>query len=240
MVMLAGDIARINGLTSVIEFLISSDPFLLMLTPLADMRSTSAWYPGDKPLDEKTLVRAVQTGDLAAFNHLVLAYQDMLYQHAYAMLGERRAAEDITQEAFIKAYRGMPRFRGGSLRAWLLKIATNACYDELRREQHRVTGEEWAVNEDGEEIEPLESLNSPDPSLEDMVERGELRQALDHALARLPKEYRAVAVIVDVLGFDYTEAAASLGVPIGTVKSRLARARQGLRRHLLRTPELVV
>lgn len=203
------------------------------------MRTTPAWRPKDSLFDEKTLIAAAQRGDLAAFDQLVLRYQDMLYQHVFGILGERFIAEDIAQEAFIKAYRGMPRFRGGSFRAWLLRIATNACYDELRRQRRTVQGEDWAVNDDGEEMEPLDSLDNPGPSLEEQVERGEVRRALEQGLLRLPAEYRATAIIVDVLGFDYAEAAQSLGVPVGTVKSRLARARQGLRRYLLRTPELV-
>lgn len=203
------------------------------------MTTTPVWRPGESLSDEKTLISIAQSGDLAAFDQLVLRYQDMLYQHVFGILGERFIAEDITQEAFIKAYRGMPRFRGGSFRAWLLRIATNACYDELRRDRRRVQGEDWAVNDDGEEIEPLDSLDNPGPSLEERVERGEVRRALEQALLRLPAEYRATAIIVDILGFDYAEAAQSLGVPVGTVKSRLARARQGLRRYLLRTPELV-
>lgn len=213
---------------------------LRMIAPLADMRETTALRPGDNPHDENSLIATAQRGDLAAFNELVLAYQDMLYQHVFGILGERFLAEDVTQEALIKAYRGMPRFRGGSFRAWLLRIATNACYDELRRERRQVQSEAWSVSDDGEEIEPLESLESPGPSLEERVERDEVRRALEQGLLRLPVEYRAAAFIVDVLGFDYAEAAESLGVPIGTVKSRLARARQGLRRFLLRTPELVV
>ncbi len=211
-----------------------------MMNPVTDMRTTTSLRPGDSLPDESSLIAIAQRGDLAAFNQLVLRYQDMLYQHVFGILGERRAAEDITQDALIKAYRGLPRFRGGSFRAWLLRIATNACYDELRRERRRVQGEEWAVNDDGEEIEPLESLYAEDGSLEELVERSEVRRALEQGLARLPEDYRAVVIIVDVLGFDYIEAAASLGVPLGTIKSRLARARQGLRRYLLRTPELVV
>ena len=210
-----------------------------MITPVLDMSATPAWRPGESLPDEKTLISIAQSGDPAAFDQLVLRYQDMLYQHVFGILGERFIAEDITQEAFIKAYRGMPRFRGGSFRAWLLRIATNVCYDELRRERRRVQGEDWAVNDDGEEMEPLDSLDNPGPSLEERVERGEVRRALEQALLRLPAEYRATAIIVDILGFDYAEAAQSLGVPVGTVKSRLARARQGLRRYLLRTPELV-
>lgn len=217
----------------------STDRFL-MIAPLADMRTTTALRSNHSLPDENSLIATAQRGDLVAFNQLVLRYQDMLYQHVFGILGERRAAEDITQEALIKAYRGMPRFRGGSFRAWLLRIATNACYDELRRERRRVQGEEWAVNDDGEEIEPLESLYAEDGSLEELVERSEVRRVLERGLARLPEDYRAVVIIVDVLGFDYTEAATSLGVPLGTIKSRLARARQGLRRFLLRTPELVV
>jgi len=183
-------------------------------------------------MDESALIQSAKSGDHEAFNRLVLAYQDMVYNHAHAILGESDSAEDAVQETFIKAFRGLKGFRGGSFRAWLLRIASNTCYDELRRSNHRQEVDDWQIGEDGEEYELLELLPSPELSLDAQVEQRELMAAVQRGLQRLPVEYRAAAVIVDVLGFDYAEAAASLGVPVGTVKSRLARARQGLRQYL--------
>lgn len=88
-------------------------------------------------MDEKALIQDALQGDLDAFNRLVLAYQDRVYNQAYRVLGESQAADDATQEAFISAYKNLRSFRGGSFRAWLLRIVTNACYDELRRRKRR-------------------------------------------------------------------------------------------------------
>jgi RNA polymerase sigma-70 factor (ECF subfamily) len=90
-------------------------------------------------MDEVELIQYAQKGDLDAFNRLVLAYQDMVYNQAYRVIGESDAAEDATQEAFISAYRKIHTYRGGSFKAWLLRIVTNACYDELRRRKRRPT-----------------------------------------------------------------------------------------------------
>ncbi len=190
-------------------------------------------------IDENGLIQSARLGNLDAFNQLVLAYQDLVYQHSLFILGEREAAEDITQEVFLRAYRSIGRFRDGSLRAWLLKIATNACYDELRRlKRHPVQSLEWG--EDCEdEPDPADHLSGFELTTEQHVEQAELNTVIQRCMAELPAEYRSVAVLVDLLGFDYAEAAASLGIPQGTVKSRLSRARQGLRRKLLRTPEML-
>jgi RNA polymerase sigma-70 factor (ECF subfamily) len=190
-------------------------------------------------MDETTLIQSARLGDLDSFNRLVLTYQDLVYHHSYSILSEREAAEDITQVVFLRAFQAMQRFRGGSLRAWLLRIATNACYDELRRQKHIPTRLATMEADDDPETDPLERVASNEPSTEEHVEQVELRLAIQRGLAELPVEYRSVAVLVDVLGFDYAEAAASLGIPQGTVKSRLSRARQGLRRRLLRSPELL-
>lgn len=183
-------------------------------------------------MDESALIQSAKSGDHEAFNRLVLAYQDMVYNHAHAILGGSDSAEDAVQESFIKAFRGLKGYRGGSFRAWLLRITTNTCYDELRRSNHRQDVDDWQVGEDGEEYELLDLLPSPELSPDAQLEQSELMAAIQRGLQRLPVEYRAAAIIVDVLGFDYAEAAASLGVPVGTVKSRLARARQGLRQYL--------
>ena len=189
-------------------------------------------------MDETMLIESAREGDLDAFNHLVLNYQDQVYHHSFSILSEQEAAEDVTQEVFIRAFRAMKRFRGGSMRAWLLRIATNACYDELRRRKH--TDNRRIIPEENEnEVDFMESIASQEASAEEQVEQVELSLAIQRGLAELPLEYRLVAELVDVLGLGYAEAAASLGIPQGTVKSRLSRARQGLRARLLRSPELL-
>ncbi len=180
-------------------------------------------------MDEPALIQAAQQGDLDAFNRLVLAYQDMLYNQAYRMMSEPAAAEDATQDAFITAFRKLGSYRGGSFRAWLLRIVTNLCYDELRRRKRRPTTPLEPLNVDDEEIESPHWLTDPGENPEEATERAELAEALQRCLDGLSPDFRAVVVLVDIQGMDYREAAQTVGKPLGTVKSRLARARMGLR-----------
>jgi RNA polymerase sigma-70 factor, ECF subfamily len=190
-------------------------------------------------MDEPALIRSAQSGDLDSFNRLVLAYQDMVYSQAFRMIGEPEAAEDVTQEAFISAFRSLASYRGGSLKAWLLRIATNACYDELRRRKRRPTTPLEPLDADEEEIESPHWLTDLGDTPEVSVERAELGQAIQHCLDGLPPEFRVVAILVDVQGMDYGEAALVLGKPVGTIKSRLARARVRLRNCLQAVWELL-
>jgi len=180
-------------------------------------------------MDEAALIQFARGGDLDAFNRLVLAYQDIVYSQAYRMMGEQEAADDAAQEAFISAFRNLSSYRGGSFKAWLLRIVTNACYDELRRRKRRPTTPLEPVDEDEEEIESPSWMADPSESPEEALSRAELGRALQRCLGDLPDEFRAVVVLVDLQGMDYTEAAQVIGTPLGTVKSRLARARLRMR-----------
>jgi len=180
-------------------------------------------------MDEVAVIEAARQGDLDSFNRLVLAYQDMVYSQAYRMIGETEVAEDATQEAFISAFRNLGSYRGGSFKAWLLRIVTNACYDELRRRKRHPTSPLDPVDEDDEEIESPRWRADPSESPEAAAERSELDKALRHCLADMPEEFRSVLVLVDIQGMDYNEAAEVVGTPLGTVKSRLARARLRMR-----------
>lgn len=182
-------------------------------------------------MDESGLIQDALGGDLNAFNALVLAHQAVAYNLAYRILGDSAQAEDATQEAFLSAYRKLRSYRGGSFRAWVLRIVTNASYDELRRRKRRpaLSLEGMGENPDGPD-DPGEFLApSGEEGPEQAAERSELARALTRCLENLPVEFRAVAVLVDVQGFDYAEAAAVVNKPVGTVKSRLARARARLR-----------
>lgn len=190
-------------------------------------------------MDETSLIQMAQAGDLDAFNRLVLIYQDALYNQAMRMLNEPDAAEDATQDAFIIAYRKIYTYRGGSYRAWLLRIVTNLCYDELRRRQRRPTTPLEPITQEDEEIESPHWLTDPSESPEESVERFELSNALQDCLSGLPEDFRAIVILVDIQGLDYTEAAESIDSPLGTVKSRLARARTRLRDCLKGYRELI-
>jgi RNA polymerase sigma-70 factor (ECF subfamily) len=180
-------------------------------------------------MDEQSLIHSAQTGDLDSFNSLVLFYQEILFNTAYRILGDENLAEDATQEAFISAFRNITSFRGGSFRAWLLRTVSNACYDELRRQKRRPTIPLEPVNKDAEEIDSPPWSADPGPSPEQLVEQGELEHAIQHCLDNLPIDFRSVVVLADIQGLDYFEVAASLRKPLGTIKSRLARARLRLR-----------
>jgi RNA polymerase sigma factor (sigma-70 family) len=180
-------------------------------------------------MDENGLIEDARHGDLDAFNRLILAYQDRVYNQAYRVLGEAQAADDATQEAFISAYKNLRSFRGGSFRAWLLRIVTNACYDELRRRKRRPTTSLEPVDDAGEDIESPHWIADPGELPEDNVLRGELGEAIQDCLDKLPIDFKVVVVLVDVQGMDYLEAAGIIGKPLGTIKSRLARGRDRMR-----------
>ncbi len=179
-------------------------------------------------MDEARMIEYALDGDLDAFNRLVLEYQDLAYNVAYRMMGDQDSAADMTQTGFISAYRKLKTFRGGSFKAWLLRIVTNACYDELRRRKRRPTVALEPVGSDDEEIESPTWLEDPGESPEDAAIRAELSQAIQHCLDDLDTDFRAVVILVDIQGMDYAEAAEASDTPLGTIKSRLARARSRL------------
>ena len=181
---------------------------------------------------EPSLILKASNGDLDAFNQLVLQYQDLAYHHAYALLGDPTQAEDATQESFIKAFQALNTLRGVSFRGWLLKIVTNSAYDLMRRAQRHPTQALYPEDENGEEVESAAWLVDPTSDVQDIVEEHERSSQIYQALDELPEAFRSVLTLIDVNDMDYTEAADVLGVPLGTVKSRLARARLQMREKL--------
>jgi RNA polymerase sigma-70 factor (ECF subfamily) len=168
--------------------------------------------------------------DLHTFNNLVLEHQDAVYRQAYWILNDPAAAEDAAQEAFLRAYRNIDRYNGGPFLPWVLRITTNYCLDQLRRRKFRKTIPLEPVDEYDEEIESPAWLRDPDASVEEMVERGQTNDHIMQCIQRLPPDYRAAVLLVDVQELDYAQAASVLGICIGTFKSRLARARAMLHR----------
>lgn len=191
-------------------------------------------------MEEQALITDALHGDIDAFNRLVLAYQDLAFNVAYRMLTDEDLAADAVQNAFISAYKNLRSYRGGSFKAWVLRMVTNGCYDELRRQKRRPTVPLDPVNrEDGEEMDSAAWLRSDDPQPEEAFDQAELEHALQHCLENLPMDFRAVVVLVDVQGMDYEEVSRSVQTPLGTVKSRLARARLKLRDCLQQFQELL-
>jgi RNA polymerase sigma-70 factor (ECF subfamily) len=175
--------------------------------------------------EEDAQVLAAAEGDLEAFNQLVLNYQDLAYNHALSILGDPASAEDAAQEGFIKAFQGMNIFRGGSFRSWLLRIVTNCAYDLMRRSHRQPAQPLYPVDEDGDESDSPSWIADPSASVQAAVEQNQLSEDIYRLMQELPEAYRSVLTLVDVYELDYLEAAQALNIPLGTVKSRLARAR---------------
>ena len=181
---------------------------------------------------EEFWIEQASNGSLDAFNQLVLKHQDAAYGQARIMLNDDWLAEEVTQDSFIKAFQSIHGFRGGSFRAWLIRIVTNTAYDVLRRSSKRPTQPLFPDDEDGEEMESPSWLADPNVSVERTVEQSEQTRSIHRALNELQDIYRNVITLIDLQDFEYEEASQALNIPIGTVKSRLARARLQLRQIL--------
>lgn len=176
--------------------------------------------------EDEALVLAARRGNLDAYNRLVRAYERQAYAVALRLTRRPELAEDATQDAFIQAYRALETFRGGSFRAWLMRIVTNRCYDMLRSATRRAA--DSLDDQMFETAPPWSSIATPDDPVS-RATQAELRRLLEGALARLPEEQKLTVVLCDVQGYAYEEAAVIMGVALGTVKSRLSRARSALR-----------
>ena len=197
--------------------------------------------------EELALVVRSQKGDRAAFNALVERYQAAVYALALRMLGDPDTAADVTQDAFFSAFRAMDTFRGASFRAWLFRIVSNGCYDSFRSRARRPTTSLEASLEDDREAPGgaattdarlPQALIDPSWDPESTALRAETVAQIQAALLKLPAEQRLALVLSDVQGFAYDEIASIMGSSLGTVKSRIFRARAHLRGLLTRDGEL--
>ncbi|MFQ3674317.1 MAG: sigma-70 family RNA polymerase sigma factor, partial [Aggregatilineales bacterium] len=187
------------------------------------------------PDDDAAAVERAREGDLEAFNELVLRHQDAAFNVAYRLLGDPDTAADMTQEALIAAYRKLDTYHGGSVRAWLLRIVSNRCLDELRRVKRHRTDYLDDLTPDSDDGAPIPSTL---PTPEQTVQQNELHRAIQDCIDALGADQRAVLVLCDVQGLSYQEIAESTQTNIGTVKSRLARARVAMRACLQASQEL--
>ncbi|MFQ5523416.1 MAG: RNA polymerase sigma factor [Acidimicrobiia bacterium] len=167
------------------------------------------------------LLSRVAEGDHAAFEEVLSAHEDRVFSVCLRILGDRDLALDATQETFFTVFRKAAQFRGDSaVGTWIYRIAVNTCYDLLRKAKRRPTS-------------PLPDHFDPsDPSAEEAIEAALLRPEIQQALAGLPQDFRAAVVLADVEGIPLPEVALILGVPLGTVKSRVFRGRRLLARTL--------
>jgi RNA polymerase sigma-70 factor (ECF subfamily) len=195
--------------------------------------------PPHKPeFDEQAVIAAAQRGSLPAFNQLILRYQGLAFNVAYRILGDTDSASDATQDGFIKAFQKLDQYRGGSFKAWMLRIVTNTCYDILRARKRRPTNSLEMESEDGDsehDARLLDPAERPDA----YVLRQELAGVIQAAIESLPLDQRTALVLADIEGLDYQEIAEVTNSALGTVKSRLSRARAKMRDMLLAQKELL-
>jgi len=184
------------------------------------------------PSHEPELIASASRGDLIAFNELVLAYQNIAYTHARNLLGDPDWAEDATQESFIKIFQKINAFRGGSFRAWMLKVVTNTSFDLYRKAVRHPEHPLHPMNDNGDEFETPYWLTDSSASVEETIQQREEHACLYQLLDELPVDFRSAITLVDIHELDYAEAGKALGIPLGTVKSRLARARLQMREKL--------
>lgn len=190
---------------------------------------TTQEYDSDAYLVERAL-----DNDLAAFEKLVTRYQSKIINYAARMLNDPEEAEDVAQEAFVKAYRSLDSFRGASsFSTWLYRIATNLCIDRVRKRK-RSPQQAYSLDEPLDKDEERGGRDVPDLSTEPtrQIEREELKQQVRQTVGQMPDKLRSVLVMCDIQGMSYEDIAKVLECPIGTVKSRLFHARADLARRM--------
>ena len=182
---------------------------------------------------ELTVIRRVQHGDVDAFGLLVTAYEKNVFNVALQMLGNREDAQDIAQEAFLKAYNSLSSFRGDSkFSSWLYRIVSNLCLDFKRRQSRRPSSSLTVEDDDGENVQLDIADESQSP--ETLLERKLTREAVRRGLAELPDEQRQILLLREIQGLSYEEIGEAMGLEAGTVKSRIFRARKKLCAYLLK------
>ena len=187
---------------------------------------------GGEAMSDKELAEKAKAGDQSAFEQLVIENQNKVYSLALRLVNDREEAADLAQEAFVKAWQGLSSFQGeSSFATWVYRLTTNVCIDHLRKKKRR-EGVEPSVSLNDEEsgwAEPAD--RESDPQL--LLERSERGKALARALAKLPDWQRRTLVLRELSGLSYQEIGDALDIDLGTVKSRIARARLSLRKILL-------
>lgn len=194
--------------------------------------------------DEEKLIARSQQGDVQAFNQLVLQYQAILFGAVFRLLGDYDTAADVTQDAFLAAFRGIATYRGGSsFRAWLLRIGSNMACDHWRRVQRHPADSLDALTEidepqSSEVLSALATSNTEgDPETKMLTQ--ELQELIQRGIERLPLDQRVAVVLCDIEGLSYEEVAASTQTTLGTVRSRISRGREKLRTYLSQYGELL-
>lgn len=200
----------------------------------------SSSLPPSTPPDEQQAIARALAGEVEAFNQLVIKYQRLAYSVAYRTLQNEEFAADAVQDSFVKAYRALSGFKGGLFKSWLLRIVVNTCYDVLRVQKRYVSE---SIDDDpapdSDETRVARQLVDGSESPDEYVERMELSSFIEIGIRNLPPDQRLVMVLCDIHGYAYEEIAEITGYPMGTVKSRISRARTKVRDYLLEHPELL-
>lgn len=187
---------------------------------------TSSWA-------EATLIARAQAQDDTAFDQIVRLYADRIYNYVRRMVGNPQDAEDITQEVFIRAYQGLSQFDGrASFSTWLFRIATNLCIDHKRRQSRRVQTLPYHRDEVDEDEGDWEFADTSQPSALEQLLTKELQGVVEQAIDMLSPKLKTVLLLYDVEGLSYEQIADALGIPMGTVKSRLFAAREQIRKQV--------
>jgi len=193
-----------------------------------DLAASTTWT------DEELVARS-QRGDVESFNQLILRWERPIYALAYRVIGREEEARDVCQEAFLRAFRALPGFKGqAKFSSWLYRITLNLCRDWIRRQRRA------PVSQMPEDVDVAEMAASRGPveSIEDLVARRELSAVVEEAMARLPEEQRTAIILKEYHGMTFQEIAELQGCPLSTVKTRLYQGLSVLRRHLDRTGQL--
>lgn len=187
---------------------------------------------------EDLLIKRAQSGDIAAFEALIEAYEQKVFHIAYRMAGNPDDAADMAQEILLKIFRNVGKFKGESkFSTWVYRVATNTCLDELKKAKRKAA---YSLDEEFETEEGQLGVEVADtaPTPEQRVEGQEIRDAITEAISRLSEEHRQIIILRDINGLTYEEVADILDCSLGTVKSRISRAREQLRKILSQDREL--
>ncbi len=188
-------------------------------------------------MDEAAWIEASKAGDVQAFNRLVILYQQSAYDLALRMLRDQDSAADATQDAFVSAFTHLHQFRGGSFKAWVLRIVLNQVYDRLRKTQrHPSDSLESLVYDDDS---PVLQIVDAGPTPEEAALSGELMSCIEAGIRTLSPDQQATVILCDIHGMSYEEVASATGASLGTVKSRLNRGRMAMRAYLSKHVELM-
>lgn len=187
-------------------------------------------------MNQDELIERSQQGDLDAFNQLVIEYQGLGYSVAYRLMDDSDSAADALQDSFIKAYRALENFRGGSFKSWLMRIVVNTCYDHLRSRKRKRTD---SLDDEAVDADYMVELTDRSELPHEIAERRELQAHIGAAISALPEVLRTAIVLRDVEGYAYDEIAEITSAAMGTVKSRISRARGRVRDYLCKNPELL-